>query len=123
MRSHHHQRSQMKRTLMYFIRRKRSMEYKIIRDKFPFLKAILDNTFFSVLVNLLTLFALFGDDIRRACFDKTADNGFDGITIVCMVSIVIMKCIFTLEILFACLVREGYLNSFFFWLDIISTLS
>jgi hypothetical protein len=31
--------------------------------------------------------------------------------------------IFTLEILFTCIAKEGYINSFFFWLDVISTVS
>ena len=54
-------------------------------DKFPLLTSILDSSWFQILVNLLTIYALFGDDIRIIAFDKRADDGFDVITIICMV--------------------------------------
>ncbi|CAK94539.1 unnamed protein product (macronuclear) [Paramecium tetraurelia] len=85
-------------------------------DKFPLLTSILDSSWSQILVNLLTIYALFGDDIRIIAFDKRADDGFDVITIICMI-------IFSIEIIIASLVRTDYFNSFFFWLDIISTVS
>lgn len=47
----------------------------------------MDNTVFQILVNILTLYALFGDDIRIIAFDKRADDVFDAITIICLVHI------------------------------------
>ena len=62
------------------------MKHYEFSDKFPLLTSILDNTWFQVLVNFLTIYALFGDDIRIIAFDKRADDGFDVITIICMVN-------------------------------------
>jgi len=39
-----------------------------------------------------------------------------------MLAIIAILC-FTTEIVFSCLVKQNYLFSFFFWLDVISTVS
>jgi hypothetical protein len=38
-----------------------------------------------VFVTLLTVYALFGDDIRVMAFSKEADIGFDAMNIICLV--------------------------------------
>ncbi len=86
------------------------------KTKYPIIDAILENTVFSVLINLLTLYALFGDDIRVMTTRKNADIGFDIVTIIALIA-------FTFEIIFSVLARPGYNFSFFFWLDVISTVS
>ena len=48
--------------------------------------------------------------------DKSYDIGFDIVTIICLI-------MFSVEIFLACFARIGYLGSFFFWLDFISTIS
>jgi hypothetical protein len=68
------------------------------------------------IVTLLTIFALFGDDIRVMATNKSADTGFDVMTIICLV-------IFSLEIFMSILCKKDYLFSFFFWLDLVSTVS
>jgi len=70
----------------------------------------------TLTITLVTLYALFGDDIKIAFFSKSADEAFNVIT-----SIVLG--IFVVEISINAWVQEGYLNSFYFWLDIVSTLS
>ncbi|CAD8078076.1 unnamed protein product [Paramecium sonneborni] len=90
--------------------------YQEEKEKYPMLVRLLENMLSQVLVNLLTIYALYGDDIRIICFDKRADSTFDGITIFCII-------IFSTEIVITSIVRKEYLNSFFFWLDIISTVS
>lgn len=80
------------------------------------LEKFLDSKFFQIIVNVMTVYALFADDFRSAFLPKSVDNGFDSVTIFCMV-------IFTLEIILGVLTKEKYFNSFFFWLDIISTIS
>ncbi|CAD8077335.1 unnamed protein product [Paramecium sonneborni] len=90
--------------------------YQEEKEKYPMLVRLLENVLSQVLVNLLTIYALYGDDIRIICFDKRADSAFDGITIFCII-------IFSTEIVITSIVRQEYLNSFFFWLDIISTIS
>lgn len=67
-------------------------------------------------MTIVTLYALFGDDIKIAFFTKSADETFNYITSVALVC-------FVIEITFNALSQEGYFNSFYFWLDIISTLS
>ena len=64
----------------------------------------------------ITVYSLFGDDIRNACFTKNSDTVFDSLTILCLVS-------FALEIIIFSVVNDGYFNSFYFWLDFVSTLS
>jgi hypothetical protein len=64
----------------------------------------------------LTIYVLYADDIRILSTDKDGDNKF-------FVSILICFFLFMFEILLLCFVRKGYICSFFFWMDIISTLS
>lgn len=62
------------------------------------------------------MWSLFADDIRIIAFEKDADPVFDGITITLIV-------IFTVEIALSWYVLEEYACSFFFFLDLISTIS
>jgi class 3 adenylate cyclase len=71
---------------------------------------------FSALTTILTIYALFGDDIRLVFTKRTADPLFDAITIACMV-------IFGLEIVVCSVGKVGYIFGFFFWLDAISTIT
>lgn len=68
------------------------------------------------MITALTIFALFGDDIRVLAFDRNADLGFDVVSIICL-------CAFFSEIVLGVLCKPGYFLSFFFWLDLVSTLS
>ena len=54
--------------------------------------------------------------MKVVAFDKTADPYIWGITACCF-------SIFMLEVILGTLCRENYFLTFFFWLDIISTLS
>lgn len=45
----------------------------------------LDGKFFQTWITLLTVYALFGDDIRVMAFSKDDDIGFDVINIICLV--------------------------------------
>ena len=83
---------------------------KNLIDKF------LDSVAITILVNFLTVFVLFADDIRTSAFTITADPIFDILTITCLG-------IFSIEILLQTLVRKDYFLSFFFYLDVISTVS
>lgn len=65
---------------------------------------------------ILTIFALFGDDLRLAFFSKEIDFTFYNITLVCLIG-------FTLEITLNCLSQDNYFNSFYFYLDVIATAS
>lgn len=67
-------------------------------------------------MTILTLVALFGDDLNVICFDKSADYGFD------IGQLVIMS-LFLVEVLLSSIAINGYLFSFFFWLDVLSSVS
>lgn len=74
----------------------------------------LDNTWTTIFVSIITIWALFGDDIRILAVDSNNDAGFYWATIACFV-------IFSIEILLSSYANDEYLNSFFFWLDLVST--
>jgi hypothetical protein len=62
------------------------------------------------------VYSLLSDDFRTAFFSKVVDFGFDG------TSLTVLS-IFGVEIILSSWVVDGYFNSFFFYLDIISTIS
>jgi hypothetical protein len=68
------------------------------------------------IMTIITIYALFFDDIRVLLFPKDADPVFYAITLFGLIC-------FTVEIVLASYAKEDYLLSFFFWLDIISTIS
>ena len=67
-------------------------------------------------MSLVTIFALFGDDLRNWLTSKQADVYFDSCLVISMI-------VFTLEILINTIVVDEFKYSFFFWLDIIATMS
>ncbi len=64
----------------------------------------------------ITLYALFGEDIRVLSTDKNGDHIFWILNIICM-------SVFFVEIILASIAKKGYFNSFFFYLDLISSIS
>lgn len=67
-------------------------------------------------MTLITIYALFFDDIRVIFLSKTDDTIIYSLT--CFAFIM-----FTFEIVAHAISTKTYFLSFFFWLDIISTLS
>jgi len=67
-------------------------------------------------MTLITVYALFFDDLRIILFKKELDDLFYGITLFGMIC-------FVLEISLGSYAKDDYLGSFFFWLDIVSTVS
>lgn len=65
---------------------------------------------------LVTLYALFGDDLRLLAFERGADPVFLWLNVVALTA-------FTLEIVLSSIGVKGYFGSFFFWLDLLSTVS
>lgn len=86
------------------------------RQKYKTLTKILESMTFQVIVNILTLYALFSDDLRVILAPPSADLAFT------IVAIIIMS-IFVGEIVLSCFVKKDYLFSFFFFLDILGTAS
>jgi hypothetical protein len=71
---------------------------------------------FVIFMTLLTVYSLFLDDIRSVACKPWSDQIFWGITSFAMIC-------FITEIILASIVKEGYFLSFFFWLDVVSTLT
>ena len=64
----------------------------------------------------MTVYALFGDDLRLAATTRPSDDGFFAMSSVCLV-------FFLLELILSSLVKDGYILGFYFWLDVLSTVS
>jgi hypothetical protein len=77
---------------------------------------LLDSTPVTVFMTIITVYALFGDDLRLASAPASADGTFYNISFSVLV-------IFLLELLLNCLARPNYVGSFYFWLDLISSTS
>lgn len=78
--------------------------------------AVLDARWFTVLMLVVTVYALFGDDIRLSLFSISADNVFYSFATICLV-------LFSVEFLASCFSKPDYLFSFYFMLDLIATFS
>lgn len=65
---------------------------------------------------LITIYSLVGDDIRIITVDMEYDYIFYYLTALAFI-------MFSLEIIASCFILDGYWLGFYFWLDIISTVS
>ena len=76
----------------------------------------LDSSPILITMSILTIWALFASDICYAFLSIKVDEAFN-----------IIQCIllglFSLEFFLTCISKENYICSFFFWLDLISTIS
>lgn len=68
------------------------------------------------LMTLTTLYALYGEDVRLAAFPKAADATFYALSAVAL-------SLFAIELALGSWARKGFFLSFFWWLDLIATLS
>ena len=80
------------------------------------LNRFMSHWFIVTFIIILTLFALFGYDFRLAFFSKGSDDAFSYLT-------AIIIGIFTVEITLNAISEDKYINSFYFWLDTLSTIS
>jgi len=65
---------------------------------------------------IVTLWVLYGDDIRLVATEKPADPYFFITFLICLV-------LFILELIANSVVLDDYKFSFFFWLDVVAVLS
>ena len=87
------------------------------RCKFPKLSSeLLENKWTVSVMMVVTIYALFFDDIRILFLPPEADLICDWITIVCIG-------LYTIELVLGCILIEGYFLSFFFWLDLVAAVS
>lgn len=80
------------------------------------LEKIIDHWSVTAIMTLVTIYALFGDDIRLLAFGKQSDNVFYTMTAVAMF-------LFFVELVLNSIAKPDYFNSFYFWLDFVSTVS
>ena len=80
------------------------------------LRDFVEGKFVTILMTIVTLFALVGDDIRLWLTDKSADPYF-------FTALITSFFLFLSEILINTVVTDEFKYSFFFWLDIIATFS
>ncbi|CDW84359.1 adenylate and guanylate cyclase catalytic domain protein [Stylonychia lemnae] len=71
---------------------------------------------FQGVMTVVTIYSLFGDDVRQLAFTKDADDTFNYMTSVSLA-------LFILELLLACIAKDDYWLGFYFWLDAVSTAS
>jgi hypothetical protein len=67
-------------------------------------------------MTILTFMVLYADDVRMLALKKESDDGYFYFMLVCFF-------IFLTEIIILSIVREGYILSFFFFMDLLSTFS
>lgn len=67
-------------------------------------------------MSIITIYTLFFDDIRMLAFTVDDDPICFGVTCFCFA-------MFAIEIFLASIAKEKYFLSFFFWLDVLSTIS
>ena len=67
-------------------------------------------------MTIVTIYALFAGDIQAAAFNKDSDSVFTVLLILCFI-------FFAVEIFLNTIVADDFKYSFFFWLDIIATIS
>jgi hypothetical protein len=77
---------------------------------------VLNSWAFQVVMTTITVYCLFGDDVRQISFDADADPVFYILTIISFFA-------FMIELIISSVVLDDYWLGFYFWLDIISTLS
>jgi membrane-bound ClpP family serine protease len=70
----------------------------------------------TLFMTTLTVYALFADDVRLIAFEKPSDDVFNNISFVSLI-------FFFLELLLASIGTEDYFLGFYFWLDLVATLS
>ena len=80
------------------------------------IREMVEGKLVTTVMTLLTLFALFGDDFRLWFAVKDADSYFFAILTVSFI-------LFFFEIMINSGVQDDFKYSFFFWLDIIATVS
>lgn len=84
---------------------------------------IVEGLHYSIFITVVTLITLFADDFRIIFFTAKEDLAFTIVNLICMA--IFFAEIIVLSIVKVCLFirQENYFLGFYFWLDIISTLT
>jgi hypothetical protein len=77
---------------------------------------VLENGVYITFMMIVTLYALFGDDFRTILVPKSGDPIFWSITVIAMF-------LFLVELVMASIAQKDYFMGFYFWLDLVATIS
>ena len=88
-----------------------SNKYRIRR-----VQEIVDGKIVAIVMAIITIWVLFGDDIRLLATSKPADTGFFASFFLCLL-------LFIIEIIANSIFIQDYKFTFFFWLDVVATIS
>ena len=83
---------------------------------FQKLQNLVDHNIFVIFFMVLTVFIMFINDIKIGYLPNSVDEFIDAVQSITFI-------LFCLEIVLTSLAKKDYVNSFFFWLDVISTIS
>lgn len=75
-----------------------------------------NNAYIQIIMFLVTVYALVGDDVKLLGFTRAADDAFMWLNVMAII-------LFIIELICSSIGIDDYFGSFFFWLDLISTLS
>ena len=78
--------------------------------------SLINHKVFLLISTIIVLIALFANDFKYVFFYSNADSVFDGIYIFILI-------IFMAEIIISVFIIDYYIFGFYFWIDIISTMS
>ena len=105
-----------KRGPLLATRQRESALQKCVRRGMEVTAKVLDHYVTTFITSIITIYALFGDDIRLAMFRSDYDDIFDILTTASLV-------VFSVEILLSTAVKPNYFMGFFFVLDFVSTIT
>eukprot|EP00956_Cyclotella_meneghiniana_P034476 scaffold105349_cov72-Cyclotella_meneghiniana.AAC.2 len=104
------------------LKQRRSFTYTVVessegclRTVYRAMKVSLESPVFQLLTFFATLYALFAFDLNAAVGEKDSDGIIDQVTLVVLI-------LFLIELLFSLICVSGYIQ-FFFWLDLVASIS
>lgn len=90
---------------------KKSTWFKIKK----FVDQVLDSNIYIIIMMIINIFILFISDIQNGWLSHNSDTAIE-------ITQTIIFSIYCVEIVITSICKDGYVNSFFFWLDILSTV-
>ena len=80
------------------------------------LNVFIKNNYWVAFMSIITLVVLFISDIKYLCIPISEDVWINSFNLFCLIC-------FSFELIASSLSQNGYLNGFYFWLDLLATLS
>jgi hypothetical protein len=110
--------SNIKENVKITISEKHQEESKFLLHKVmkEHITAFFSNNIYMFIISFFTFYCMFADDIRMAFLPKSCDVVIDSFLIISMA-------FYGLELILSCCFKDGYLLSYYFVVDLFSTLS